>query len=250
MIHARGVTPAVLVAALLWGCAGSIPSIPDQPAAILKKADSYYDRGKFFQSGELYKAFLARYPGEDQSDYAQFRLAESYFNDGEYPLAAVEYQVVISNYGYSEYVDDALFKIGVSFWKEAPGVERDQQKVQDALSRFEQFLQTFPKSDLVPEAKEYVARIKQRLAHKAFLSVHWYYRTKKYTAALIYCDKIIENYPDNPYWARAVYYKGMILMQRGDEDDAAKYFSQVLDYPEEVAVKQDARKRLEGMRGQ
>lgn len=235
--------------AVVWGCAGSIPSIPNTPEAILQKADSYYDQGKFFQSGELYKGFIARHPGHDRSDYAQFRLAESYFYDEQYPLAAVEYQVLISNYGYSDYVDDALFKIGVSFWEEAPKVQRDQQKVRDALSRFEQFVQTFPNSEFVDEARDYIRRINERLAEKAFISVRWYYRTKKPDAALIYCDKILDNYRDNVFWARASYYKGLILMERGERDEAARYFSQVLGYDGEADVKEGARKRLEDLRG-
>jgi outer membrane protein assembly factor BamD len=243
---ARGLAAALAIAGA--GCAGSIPSIPDAPPAILAKADSYYDQGKFFQASELYKAFLARYPGDDRSDYSQFRLADSYFHDEQYTLAAVEYQLLISNYGYSDYVDDALFQIGVCFWRETPKVVRDQQKAHDALSRFEQFIQTFPSSPLVPEARAHVTTIHQRLAEKAFLSVHWYYRTRKYNAALIYCDKIIDNYADNEYWARAAYYKGLILLQKGNRDEAARQFSQVLTYPEEVAVKQDARARLEAMR--
>lgn len=236
---------AILV---LTGCAGSIPSIPDTPDAIVAKADSYYDRGKFFQSAELYKAFLARFPGDDRSDYAQFRLAESYFNDEQYPLAAVEYQILISNYGYSEYVDDALFKMGVSFWKQAPSVQRDQQKVRDALSRFEQFLQTFPTSELAPEVRRYVALVHERLAHKAYLNARWYLRNKRYTAAMIYLDKVIDNYPGNEYYARALYDKGQILMQRGERDEAARYFSRVLSYEGDVSVKGDARDRLEELR--
>jgi outer membrane protein assembly factor BamD len=243
-IHGAG----LLLALLIWGCAGSIPSIPDTPAAIIQKADRYYEEGKYFQSGELYKAFLARFPGDDQSDYAQYRLGESYFNDEQFQMAAVEFQLLISNYGYSDYVDDALFMIGVSFWRDTPKVERDQQKAHDALSRFEQFLQTFPSSPLVPEVREYVSRIHERLAHKAYLSLHWYYRTKKYDAALIYCDKIIEKYPDNEYWVRAVYHKGLILQEKGQRDEAARHFAQVLDYPEELGVKDDARRRLEDMR--
>lgn len=248
LIRRRARSLAAALSLACAGCAGSIPSIPNTPPAILAKGDSYYDRGDLFKASEMYKAFLARYAGDDRSDYAQFRLAESYFHDEQYTLASVEYQLLISNYGYSDYVDDALFQIGVCFWLDTPKVVRDQQKARDALSRFEQFIQTFPTSPLVPEARKYVTLVHERLAEKAFISVRWYYRARKYNAALIYCNKIIDNYTDNEYWARAVYYKGLILLQKGEHDEAARQFSQVLSYPEEVAVKQDARARLEDMR--
>jgi len=230
------------------GCAGSIPKIPDTPEAGLAKGDSYFQRGKYFEAQELYKGFLSRFPGHDRSDYAQFQLAESYFRNEEYPLAAAEYQVLMSNYGYSEYVDDALFQIGVCFWLESPRPERDQQKTADALSRFEQFLQIFPGSPLAEQAKGRIAEIHAKLAEKAFHTGYFYYRRNKPQAALIYFDRIIANHPNNEYWARAVYYKALILESRGDIEEAIRHFSQVLSYPDELAIKGDARDHLKVLR--
>jgi outer membrane protein assembly factor BamD len=230
------------------GCAGSIPKIPDDPEACLAKADSYFQRGKLFEAQELYKGFLSRFPGHDRSDYAQFQLAESYFRNKEYPLAAAEHQVLMSNYGYSEYVDDALFQIGVCYWLESPRPERDQQKTEDALSRFEQFLQTFPSSPLVDGAKAYIEQIHKKLAEKAFDTGYFYYRRKKPQAALIYFDRIIADHPNNEFWARALYYKALILEENGQTEEAIRYFSRVLSYPHELAIKVEARDHLKALR--
>ncbi len=100
----------------------------------------------------------------------------------------------------------------------------------------------------MPEVQEHIRAAHSRLAEKAYLSVRWYYRTKKYNAAMIYCDRIDESFPDNEFWAKAVYYKGLILMERGERDEAARQFSRVLAYPEDISVKEDARDRLEDMR--
>lgn len=237
-----------LFCALSSGCAGGIPRIPDTPEDLLIKSDSYYQREKWYQAQELYKAFLARYPGHDRSDYAQFMLAESYYNNREYPLAAVEYQILMNNYGYSEYVDDALFKLGLCFYQQSPKYQRDQQMARDALSKFNQFMQTFPNSPLIPEVEKYVEEIHSKLAKKAFETGHFYFRRKKWTAALIYFNKVIDEYPNNEYWARSAYFKGLILEDRGDIDGAVRSYSRVLTYPENVRYKSDARRRLDELR--
>jgi hypothetical protein len=59
---------------------------------------------------------------------------------------------------------------------------------------------------------------------------------------------VIEDYPDNEYWARSAYFKGMILEDRGDVDGAVRSFSLVLTYPEDVKYKSDARNRLDDLR--
>jgi outer membrane protein assembly factor BamD len=225
-----------------------MPRIPDTPEAVLAKADEYYEQDSYFQAQEVYKAFISRYPGHDRSDYAQFRLAESYFGNEEYPLAAVEYQILMSNYGYSEFVDDALFKIGLCYFHESPRPERDQQKALDALSRFNQFLQTFPNSPLVPEVNEYIRRLHVKLAEKGFKNGYYYFRRKKLTAAMIYFDKVIEEYPDNAFWAQSVYFKALILEDRGDFDEAIRHYAMVLAYPDELEFKREARARLNELR--
>lgn len=230
--------------ALVAGCVGGMPKVPATPDAVLERAQDYQRRGKNIQAAALYQEFLERYAGHERADFAQFMLAETHYADGDYAIAAVEYQVVIGNYGYSEYVDDALFKVGVCYWKEAPRAERDQQKSIDALSRFNQYRQTFPEGEHAPEVEKYVREINERLARKEYDAARWYFRQKNGTAALIYCDKIIENYPDNPYWARALLLKGDILLRRGQNEDAIRQYTRVLENPDDSALKRDAEAKI------
>lgn len=238
----RGV---LLLVVLTMACAGGIPKIPDTPDSVLEKADDYYGRDRYFQASELYKAFIERYPGHDRSDYAQFRLADSYYRDGQYELAAVEYRVIVSRYGYSEYVDDALFQIGVCYFELAPRTDRDQAKTFEAAQMFEQFIQTFPSNSKVPEAREYIRKCHEKLAEKYMQSVKLYYRQGALRAVEIYCDKIIQDYPDNYYWAQAYYYKGMVRLIAGDNDTAAFCFRKVIEYGKDAgSLRYDAEERL------
>jgi outer membrane assembly lipoprotein YfiO len=240
---------SVLLCGLLWlpACTAGIPKIPPLPDQIIEQGDAYYQRKKYFQAQELYKAFLQKYAGDDRSDYAQFRLAESYFADGEYPLAAVEYRVLVSNYGYSDYVDDAFFKEALCLYEQSQRAQLDQTKTYDALAKLRQFEQVFNKSPLVPEAQKYIDKIKQKLAHKEFENAMFYYDRKRYRSAGIYFDKVIENYDGNDYWARALYFKARILMKNGEQQEAARLLSQVMAYPQDVDVKADAQKALHSL---
>jgi outer membrane protein assembly factor BamD len=231
----------VLLCILAAGCAGGIPSIPDTPEAILAKGDQYFKRKKCYQSQELFKAFLARYAGHDRSDYAQYLVAESYFCQEEYALAAVEYRILVTNYGYSEYVDDGFFKEALCNYYQSPKSELDQAKAYEALSQLQQFVQVYRKSPLVPEANKYIALTQEKLARKELENAVFYYDHKRYLSALIYLDKIIENYPNNTFWVQAKYFKARILVIRGErEDEAVELLRQVTQYPETLPVKKEA----------
>ena len=239
-----------LCVALAWivsSCAGGMPKVPAAPDDVLARADDYLRRGKHLQAVALYEKFLENYVGHERADYAQFKLAESYLDGEEYELAVVEYQVLITNYGYSEWVDEAIFQIGVCLWRQAPRVQRDQQKAIDALSRFNQFLQTYPDHPRAPDARAYVRQINARLAEKALIAARWYYRRREPKSALVYCDKVIENYPDNHFWAEAVYLKGVILVDRGQNEEAIAQFTRLLEFPDEK-LKRNAAEQIKRAR--
>jgi len=241
----RGALRAFAFATLLLaGCIGGMPKVPATPDAVLQRAQDYQRSGKNVQAGALYQKFLERYAGHERADFAQYNLAETHFADGDYELAAVDYQVLISNYGYSEYVDDALYKIGVCYWKQAPRAERDQQKTTDALNRFNQYRQTFPEGDHIKDVEAYVKEIHERLAKKEYEAARWYFRRKNGAAVIIYCDKIIENYPDNRYWGQALLLKGEVLLRRGQNEDAISQYTRVLDSSMDDNLKDEAERRI------
>jgi outer membrane protein assembly factor BamD len=242
-MHARRAALLILVV-LLAGCAGGMPSIPKQPEAILQKGIDHFDRGKYFQAQELFKAFLATHPGHDRSDYAQFMLARSYFEDEEYPLAAVEYRIVISDYGYSEYIDDAFLGEAVCFYEQAPKAHLDQSKSFEALSRLKQFTTTFSTSPLIDEANGYIFKIHEKLAEKDLKNARFYLRRKVERSAKIYLDKIIQDYPGNDYWAAAMYFRGLLFLEDGDSTAAVQMFEGVVNYPKTLDITEEARLEL------
>jgi outer membrane protein assembly factor BamD len=223
------------------GCAGGMPSIPNSPEEILSKGDQYFRKGKYYPSQELFKAFLTRHAGHERSDYAQFMLAESYFHMEEYALGAVEYRVLVTNYGYSEYVDEGYFKEALCSYHQSPKSQLDQAKAYEALSQFQQFVQVFKSSPLVPEAEKYIGLIHEKLAGKEMENAVFYFRNKRYVSALIYLDKIIAEYPGNTQWVEAKYLKAKILFLRGErKNEAVELLRQVIEYPVELRIKKDA----------
>jgi len=240
----------VLLVQLFASCAGSVSKVPATPEAVLKRADDYFNHGKHLQAVAMYQKFLDSYVGNERADYAQFKLAESYLQGHEYELAAVEYQVLITNYGYSEWVDDAIFQTGVCYWRQAPRAERDQQKALDALSRFNQFLTTFPDNPRAPAARQYIQDINARLAEKSLETARWYYRRHEPKAALVYCEKVITNYPDNKNWEQAMYLKGLILVDRAQDQEAIEQFTRLIEATKDEALKRDAEAQIKHIRAQ
>lgn len=250
MNHRRALTDMLLTCLCVFviGCVGGIGRVPTDADDILAKADRFFDRGKYLQSQQLYKIFLQRHPGHARSDWAQFRLGESFFGDEEWALAFVEYQILITNYGYSEYVDDAFLKQAICLYNQSPKSSLDQKYAEDALDKLEQFIQVFQDSPLMPEAERYIKLIHSKLAEKQLKTARFYISRKKYLSAMIYLDKIIADYPDNENWVRAKYWKGRAHELRGEYDEAARWYAEVMQYPEKTDVTAKAASGLRRLR--
>jgi outer membrane protein assembly factor BamD (BamD/ComL family) len=93
-----------------------------------------------------------------------------------------------------------------------------------------------------------VRKINSRLAQKAYTSAKWYYRQGEPKASLVYCEKIIREYPDNEFWAEALLLKGQILVDRGDNDGAIAQYTQVIAYPGDLPQKKEAERRIREVR--
>jgi tetratricopeptide (TPR) repeat protein len=65
---------------------------------------------------------------------------------------------------------------------------------------------------------------------------------------MVYCEKIIREYPDNKYWAEALLLKGQILEDRGDKEGAIEQYTQILAYPGDLAEKKTAERRIQEAR--
>jgi outer membrane protein assembly factor BamD len=234
-----------LAALLAASCGG--PYTPKKLNLATEKialADRLFDKGDYRASSGEYKDFLATFAGDDRSDYAQYRLAESYRLDGEYALAEVEYRILINEYGYSDWADDAFYLEGVCAFEQTPRFERDQTKSYQALERLNRFLQMFPSSPRVEDARGTIRDIHAKLAHKDFAAAKLYFSKKRYDASFVYLAKVIELYPETIWAARSRYYRARIEETRGDAAGAIEDYRGVVASKEAIPEKAEAENRL------
>jgi outer membrane protein assembly factor BamD len=241
---------ALLAPVLVTSCGGPYTarrvSLPNEKIAI---ADLLFQRGKYADAAIEYKDFLATFAGDERSDYAQFRVAESYRMDEDYALAAVEYRILINDFGYSEYIDDAFFLEGLCAFEQSPRSERDQTKTYEAFARIARFLELFPDSPRRSEAEKVLAQIHDRLGEKVYNAAKLYYSKERFSAAMIYYDKIILLYPETVWAGKSHYYRGVILEERGESDGAIREYGKAVDSRFEFDEKQDAAARLGNLTG-
>ena len=251
--YVSGAGAAVLLISVLLisSCGGPYTAKRvNQPDSKLLFADELFKKERYAEAAIEYKDFLAVFAGDERADFAQFMLAECFRLDDDYTMAAIEYRILINDYGYSEYIDDAFYLEGACSFMQSQRPERDQTKTYEALSRINRFLRLFPNSSRKAEAEKTREEIHDLLGEKEFMNAKIYFSRKHYKAAIIYFDKVVEQYPETVWAALSHYYKGRIAENKGEISSAVLEYGESFSSKFKFDEKSDAEKRMRSLTGE
>jgi len=194
----------------------------------LLTCEEYYQRGinalekkKWLKAQENFEKITMNFPGCDLVDDAQYMLGETYFRQDKFIEAQFEFRRVVEDFRQSDRTEDAQFKMALCSHRQALPAALDQTATQDAIYRFQQYLEDNPSGRWAGEARRYILENRKKLAQKDFNTAQFYARQGYNEGALIYLDHVIAEYPDTGEWLeRARFLKATILAQRGQTQEA------------------------------
>ncbi len=174
--------------------------------ALLLAADAYFLDGgsdNYIKCEAKYRDFLNRFPTSDQADYAQFRVASCLAKRVEKP-------------------------------------DRDQKVTRDALQAFEELLRLYPTSEYLPEARQEIQVVTDRLAAHELVIGDFYtdfYGQGICLATINRLQSLPEQYPTFSQMDAVHYHLGIAYRRCRRQDDADREFETLRrDYPDSQYV--------------
>lgn len=221
-------TRATLVLLLLiaYGCGGSVKMANLSGPELFAHGLEKYEKRKYFAATEFFQAVIFSHPGASVVDSAQYYLGLSYFGNKEYTLAGIEFNRLLLNYPSSAFAPNAQFMKAVTFFEGTPtDYALDQSDLLQAIKQLEDFIIDQPESEMVPESRKYIAMARERLAKKDYKAGLVYVHLGSLPAAKIYFQRVVDDFTDTPFAAKAAFYLGESEMQMGNYDEARRHFS-------------------------
>lgn len=180
----KGIVIVVLAAALA-GCASRSNTVP--PGTV--DADKFlFDRGmqeakdrKWINAREYLRNLVDNYPQSAFRPDAKLALGDTYLGEDTTEsllLAANEFREFLTFYPTHQRADYAQLQLARSFYEQMLAPERDQTATKDAIREIEIFLQRFPNSELMPEARTMERSARDRLSEASYRVGYFYYRLK------------------------------------------------------------------------
>lgn len=206
------------------------------------------EKGDCLEAIQEFQKVIFNFPGSDFVDDAEFGLGEAHYCLKDYALAASEYRRVLRDYPLSPYADDAQYMLGMCYYDQSMPSSLDQEYTHKAIQAFQKYIDEFPDSDLLDQAREKLRLCRDKLAKKDFDTGRLYLKLEYFQAALISFNEMLTQYPDSKWAAEAQYSIGEVYERQKRYDEAlAAYKKVVKDYPTERAAEK-AMKKIEDLK--
>ena len=153
---------------------------------------------------DIYKKVVANAPYSKYAPTSQYRIGELYKRIEFYNEAREAFQRIVEDYPDSDLASDAKFQVALCASIASGGSDYDQKLTKEAIEDFEEFARAHPDSELVKKAKEERLRLKEKKAESYFKRAKFYERIGKYSSALMYYNKILDEFPDSSISALAL----------------------------------------------
>lgn len=198
----------VLLVFMISGC-GTIKgwfkqSKDDRPPDVLAQEGlKDLKKKKYIDAIETFQKVKDRYPYSEQAILAQLKVADAYYYDKKFDEAMQAYREFEKLHPTSKAVPYCIYQEGLCNYRQRSTIDRDQTYTHRAITEFTRLKQKYPDCRYIPKTNQYLARCRQDLAEHEFYVAEFYYRTKRYPAAIERYQTLIQDYPDFPKNAQA-----------------------------------------------
>jgi outer membrane protein assembly factor BamD len=243
----------VIVMMAVAACAQKSSSLPPGTA----DADKFlFDRGSesakernWLDAREYFRNLVDNYPQSPYRPDAKLALGDTYLNEDTTEsllLGANEYREFLTFYPTHPRADYAQLQLARTFAEQMLAPERDQTATKDAIREIEIFLQRFPNSALMPEARKLEREARDRLSEASYRVGYFYYRLKYYPGAI---DRFREVLKTDPGYSNrdALYFHLAEALYRSSppqKEEALPYYERLVKEFEKSEFLDEAHKRI------
>ena len=254
-MSARTFAAALTSLALLTGCGSQRAVMPPGSA----QADQFlHERGtaafkerKWLQAREYFRQIVDNYPQSPFRPDAKLSVGDTYIGEHSTEallLAVNEFREFLTFYPTSPRADYAQFRLATALAEQMLAPERDQSNTREAVKELQVFLDRYPNSALLPEAKALMRSAKDRLSEASYRVGFFYYRSKWWPGAVDRFREVLAADPEFTNRDAVYYHLAESLLREKKNAEALPYFERLLKEFERSSYLELARKRVDELK--
>jgi len=172
-----------------------------------QKAKEYFDAGQYVKTTEILSQILPRYRATEEAEDMNWMNAQAYFGMKDYFMAGSYFKAFVDQFPFGKYAEESNFMAALCDYKIAPRPTLDQENTEKSIEGFNIFINRFPNSPKIEEAKKYVRELEERLVEKSYVSAKLYYDMGEYKAAVVALTNSLKEYSETKYREEMMFLK-------------------------------------------
>jgi outer membrane protein assembly factor BamD len=203
------------LAVTLAGCGRRDNTVTDQgPGLLYDKGRAAMESSNYPSAIQYYKALEARYPFAPETRQAQVDLIYLFYKSQQSEQAIDAAETFEKENPTDPRIDYCLYMRGVVYFDQAPNVierlfrvdlsMRPPKDSMKSFSTFQDLIRRFPNSEYVPDARQRMVFLRNRLAKYENYVAQYYVERGAYIAAVNRAKYALEHYPGAPELERTL----------------------------------------------
>jgi outer membrane protein assembly factor BamD len=239
----------------LSSCASDAPvttSPGEADKLLLERGNLALKEEKWTTARQYFSELLESYPQSPLRAEAKLGVGDSYLgenNSASYVYALNEYREFLAFYPTNPRADYAQLQLAMVHFRQMLGPQRDQTETKAAIQELQTFLQRYPNSPLLPEAKKRLRETRDRLSESEFAVGMTYLRMQHYIGAENRFKPLLK---DDPEYTRkdAVYFYLAEALEKTDirKAEALPYYERLVKEYEQSEYLEEAKRRIERLK--
>jgi outer membrane protein assembly factor BamD len=222
------------------------------PKEVLFEKGKILIEKKKWEQGRKYLSYVFEtYPNDVVGRDALLMVADSYVKQGgpaSYTEARYRYRDYLNRYPDAPRRDYARYQFAYCSDKEHGNPDRDQSSTREAIQQYQSLIREYPDSAFAGAARERVRQLVDLLAEHEFSVGYFYMRKGSLGSAMGRFSGLEERFPEYGGKDKLFYYEARTLTRLGRDEEAARYYSRLLEeYPKSDFAK-SARDRLKKLK--
>ncbi len=176
---------------------GSTPEDNYERGMAEMKDKNYAEAIRFFEYVK------AKYPFSNVSLLSDLRVSDIKYAMGRHAEAADSYEKFAKDHPSSDQVEYALYRAGLSHFKAAPSdfvffppvYEKDQRETEKAVTTLREFVQKYPSSTYLAEARKTLSGAEEVLAKRELYVGDYYFKRGNWAGAAGRYKGLADSYP-------------------------------------------------------
>lgn len=191
----------LVLIALFTGCATTVPmefagKEAGEPERLMKKGLQLFKDEYYKDASDTFQKIRDRYPYSKFVVDAELKIADCLYMQGHYDEAYTAYSEFERLHPKNKNIPYVIYQEAMCHYERIGTIDRDQSHTYAAKEEFERLVKRFPQSKYAKQSIWKIRRCYMNLTQYELYVGNFYFKMKKYRAAMLRYRYVLEHYPD------------------------------------------------------